>query len=356
MLKKWVSSLQLARDVWRRKLGLLLFDKNNNKFELHTPLKRVVLVRWDAKWGDAIVSSFVFDEWRKAYPNIKIDVITTPNMSELFKAYFGVDSVYEIKKRPSYGDLNKLANEIGEADLLVHLSKALKMKDFYFLSKVKSGAIAGLDDEAKIINLKLGELTKNKHFSDKYKALLEATGVSNPVVSYVIPDNEASRVDVNNYIDSLKGKNLVFNPYGSGGSRQLTKNKIIELIDAINSVVNKVNIILLFTPDKKIEVESISNHYDNVFFYPDSQSIYDSIAIMRCADWIVSVDTATVHVASGLNKPLLALYNTDANNYEEWHPNNEAANSIFSIESDLPDINLIKLADFKVQVSNLLSR
>ncbi|MGO4999627.1 glycosyltransferase family 9 protein [Oceanisphaera sp. W20_SRM_FM3] len=353
MLKKWISSIQLARDIWRRKLGLFLFDRAAEKFELNDSLKRVVLVRWDAKWGDSIVSSFVFREWRKAYPGIKIDVITTPNMSGLFNDHFGADHVYEVKKRPGYSELKKLASEIGDIDLLVHLSKALKMKDLYFMNKVKANAVAGLDDQVKLINLKLGRLTKNKHFSDKYKMLLESTGVQQVCTDYIVPENKLSAININQFLSSIAGPLLVFNPYGSGSSRQLSKDTISDFIEAISSERSAVNIVLLTMPDKKDEVALICEKYNNVYFYGGSQSIYDSIEIMRQADHIISVDTATVHIATGLQKPLLALYNPDEENYKEWHPNNNCAKSVFAQENNPPNINCIGQSIFKEKVSNL---
>ena len=355
MLKNWITSLQLARDVWRRRLGLFLFDREAKPFELSSDLKRVVLVRWDAKWGDAIVSSFIFREWRKTYPNIKIEVITTSNMSGLFKDHFGADHVYEVKKRPSYGELKELASEIGNVDLLVHLSKSLKMKDLYFMSKVRAGTIAGLDDQVQLINLKLGQLTKNQHFSAKYKALIESTGVKNPCTDYIVPENELSAINVNQFLSKVSSTLVVFNPYGSGSSRQLNKDTIVNFITAIKSERNNINIILLTVPDKKEEVALICEKHSNVYFYADCTSIYDSIEIMRHADYIVSVDTATVHIATGLQKPLLALYNPDEENYKEWHPNNSSIKVVFSKNTSMLDINSINIKDFKSSIDSLIS-
>ncbi|WP_417616735.1 glycosyltransferase family 9 protein [Oceanisphaera sp.] len=312
-------------------------------------------MRWDAKWGDSIVSSFVFREWKRAYPGIKVEVITTPNMSQLFKEYFAVDHVYEINKRPSYAELSKLARDIGEADLLVHLSKALKMKDLYFMSKVKIDNIAGLDDAVELINLKLGGITQDEHFSGKYRKLLELTGVVVQSESYIVPDNKASQDKVDQFISLIDEPILVFNPYGSGGSRKLNERKIKEVISVVNGENASVNIVLLTIPEKKHEVEKICADYSNVYYYADSQSIYDSIAIMRRADWVVSVDTATVHIATGLRKPLIAIYNPDEENYKEWHPNSSLSKSIFSQRVYPQDINGINLGDFKDYISYFIS-
>lgn len=55
-----------------------------------------------------------------------------------------------------------------------------------------------------------------------------------------------------------------------------------------------------------------------VFHYPASRSILDVIAQIEMADALISVDTATVHIATGLGKPLLGFYNPDVENYADW--------------------------------------
>lgn len=66
-----------------------------------------------------------------------------------------------------------MAIDIGSANLLVHLSKVLKMKGLCFMSKFQANVIAGLDYQVGLINLKLGEVSKGKHFYEKFKLLIE---------------------------------------------------------------------------------------------------------------------------------------------------------------------------------------
>lgn len=354
-MKKVIGKLQHYRDIIRRKLGILMFDRNNTALEFKKPLNKVVVIRWDAKWGDSIVSSFIFREWRKIYPDIKIEVITTASMSDLFKTHFGVDRVYIIKKRPSYAELKKLAVEIGNVDLLVHLSKDLKMKDIYFMSRFQSDLIAGLDDKLDLINLKLGALSAGKHFSEKFKLLLEKTGVPTPDTSYIIPNNTEVQREVDSFIDEITGPILVLNPYGSGNSRKLSYTKIKDIIDVTFNIKSDISIIVLITPDKKSEVLSFCRNYKNVYCYLNTKSIYDSIAIMRHANWIISVDTATVHIAAALNKKLVAIYNQDKENFLEWGPNYKLAVSIFSEDVDPKNINLLNMGEFESIVNKTLN-
>lgn len=353
MIKGLISRLQLFRDKLRRELGKLLFDRPSQGGN-GEPVKRVLLVRWDAKIGDSIVSSFIFREWRRACPGIKIDVITTPNMSMLFKKHFGADQVYEIKKRPSYSELKCLALKVGETDLLVHLSKTLKMKDLYFMNKVKSRSVAGLDDAVGLVDLKLGGLTEGKHFSDKFRILLEKNGVDVKDSSYIVPHNKESQNGVDSFLSSINGPILAFNPYGSGKSRQLRKEKIKEVVETLIEIRKDINVVILTAPDKIDEVADICRCYSHAFYYTETSTIYDSISIMRRADWVISVDTATVHIATGLNKPLLALYNLDNENFIEWGPNTGLAISVFSSEVNLPDINSIDWDLLPEHICNLM--
>ena len=356
MFKRLVSSLQLARDKWRRKLGIWLFDRHRPACEPGQPFKRVVLVRWDAKWGDAIVSSFIFREWRRAYPGIQLDVITSPVMAGLFRDHFAADNVYETVKRPSYTELKTLAKALGPADLLVHLSKSLKMKDLYFLSQVDCRMIAGLDDQIGMINLKLGSATRSMHFTEKFSRLLEQTGVCVHNTDYQVPVDILAQQRVAHFLENIPGPLLILNPYGSGQARRLRPDTIKQLIACIRQARDDVRIGILSTPDTQDEVSRLCQELasDKVFYYPDSRTIYDAIALVSRADWVVSVDTAIVHIAVGLKRPLLAIYNPDKENFAEWGPNSDLAISIFAEPVNPPDINGLDWQSLPQRIEHLL--
>lgn len=155
-----IKTLQLWRDILRRKLGILLFDRHQSvRPSSHGA---TIFVRWDAKLGDAIVSSWVAREIKNKFPERKVYVITSSAMAPLFREFFNFDCVFEIPKRAGYMELKKLANEMGDVDYLVHFSQKMKMKDLYFISKVGSKNVAGIDDELNCINIKIGQETAGK--------------------------------------------------------------------------------------------------------------------------------------------------------------------------------------------------
>jgi ADP-heptose:LPS heptosyltransferase len=171
ILKKLKSSFQHSRDQFRRIIGRYLFDIKKEPTSQQNHLERIVMVRWDAKLGDSIVSSWLLREFKKQYPSASVEVITPATMADMFKRYFGADVIHTCPKRPSYRSLKALATKIGKTDLLIHFSKQLKMKDLYFINKLKCSHVAGLDDELNCINIKLGDKTRGDHFSDKFLEL-----------------------------------------------------------------------------------------------------------------------------------------------------------------------------------------
>ncbi len=343
-----IKSLQFWRDMLRRKLGILLFDRSPSATSSSNGV--TVFVRWDAKLGDAIVSSWVAREIKNKFPNRKVYVITTPTMAPLFRDFFNFDCVFEIPKRASYIELKKLAKELGNVDYLVHFSQKMKMKDLYFVSKVGSKHVAGVDDELDCINLKLGQKTAGMHFSTKFKVLLEHMGVVNPDTSYIVPYIEDYEDRVESWWPS--NKTLCFNPYGSGTSRCFSIEKTIELVNTMLDS-SDYNICLLYPPGREKDVKYIMSRVcepTRVVIDHHSPSLAALFAQVRHCAGMVSVDTATVHIATGLNKPVLGIYNENFGMPEnvEWHPNNPRSSIIYAeTKSGQQDVNYINIAEFR---------
>jgi len=67
---------------------------------------------------------------------------------------------------------------------------------------------------------------------------------------------------------------------------------------------------------------------------------------------VISVDTATIHIAAGLNKPILGLYNPDMENFSEWGPNTENSTVIFSQQQNPFDINTLQWDKLTQQIES----
>lgn len=356
VLRIIISKLQLLRDIVRRELGIVFFDK-----EKHRPktkkIKQVVFLRWDAKLGDSFVSSSAINAIKQFDPTCTISVVTTPAMTSLFKDHFGADTIYQLPKRPKYRQLRRLAKELGPVDLVIGLNDNLKMKDMYFLNKVEANHIAGLDDKLKLVDIKLGERTKDQHFSDKFGAALESVGIPVPSAQYIIPVLNESKDKATQFLTahSIQRDFLVLNPFGSGHSRKLNHDSVQKLVALINENTPELPIIMLSAPDTKADAQKMCQTLpENVTHFNISETIFDVIALIEKASYVISVDTAIVHIASGLDKRLLGIYNPDPKNFAQWGPNSDKAITIFTNKCTPPSVNDIGWPNMSEKIDQLL--
>lgn len=341
ILQKVKSRIQLWRDNARRQIGIFIFDKEKIPLNKNNHL---VIVRWDAKLGDAIVSSWFLREVKNNNPSMWITVITTESMADLFKRFFFADEVITIEKRPSYARLNMVANQLGDVEYLIHLGKKLKMKDIYFISKVKANHVVGLDDELDSVDIKVGRETEGVHFSDKFMSILNKMDMQPLSEDYVVPYFYEDEIIVSSQW-KCDDKLVCFNPYGSGNARRLNRENIIKISRMLVDVF-QTKVFILFPPDKASEAKDIVDTIrSDVFIFSDNPTIGCMIAQIRHCSLLVSVDTATIHIASGLNKPTLAIYNPDMENYQEWGPKNNKARVVFSNYKDNLSVNNIDFCE-----------
>ncbi|AYV21233.1 MULTISPECIES: glycosyltransferase family 9 protein [Vibrio] len=356
-MRKLISRLQLLRDQIRHHLGVMLFDKTRQTSAVQPDsFKHIVFLRTDAKLGDAFVSSFVFRDIKAHNPNIKLTVVTTPNMRSLFQEHLGADNVVELKKRPSYSEITKACIAIGSCDLLVSLNLNPKMKDLFFLSQCKAKHIAGLDDSLQIVDIKLGEKTRDLHFAERFATLLKEIGIEAHHQNYIIPQTTESKQTAQNFIERHELTNfVVINAYGSGNSRKLNAQSIKRLVGIIHKHAPELTIVLLSSPETYQQTEqAIENHKLIAIHYDTSKNIFDVVSLVARAKFTVSVDTAIVHMAAGLKVLQLALYNPDPENFTQWHPNSVQALTSKANHSSVPDINRLNWPDVEQKLLQLI--
>ncbi|MFC5078929.1 ADP-heptose:LPS heptosyl transferase I [Vibrio thalassae] len=356
-MRQLISRLQLLRDQIRQKLGIALFDKARSTNSLDPKsIQHVVILRVDAKLGDSFVSSFVAKDIKAFNPAIKVTVVTTSAMRSLFLDYWGADEVIELKKRPKYRDITNACRQIGDCDLLVSLTLNPKMKDLFFLSQCRAKHIAGLKDSLKIVDIKLGEKTRSMHFAERFAYLLEEIGITAHARRYVIPQDQHSIATADSYIAAHSATPFcVLNAYGSGNSRKLNGESIKRLVTMVKRHDKHLNVILISSPDTvAITNEYIKQYQLDALHYDVSRSILDVASLVARSEFVISVDTAIVHMATGLNKPQLALYNPDPDNFNQWHPNSDRAYTSVALETDIPDINMLDWNDIEQKLKQII--
>lgn len=362
--KIFLHRLQKYRDGIRRAIALFFFDRERQVVLSQpdlTPRKQIVLVRWDAKLGDTIVTSWLFREIRKHDPSLQLVVIAPESFKSMFLNDMGADRVVLAPKRPTFADIRRIAKEVGPAQYAMHMAEHLKPTDIYLLAKLDSRYVIGLDDEVKTINIKAGALTQGQHFADKVAVLMQHLGVNHFDQSYIVPFDAQAEARTDAWWP--KRPVIIFNPIGRGHARQLSLAKAVAVVEYIVKITS-ADVLVLTDPSQRRFAQALKQQIsqkERVFLTlpdPSVQTVGDLFANIRRCQAMVSVDTATVHIATGLNKPVFAFYNPKQNdhdfNFVSWSPRSARSVSQLAKRVTPQVIDAIDLKEFEHSFSKFI--
>lgn len=346
-----IEKVRCLRDTLRRQVTRFLLD--------HEPAAssdnrdQVVFVRWDGKLGDTIVLSWVYREIANRRPDLKVTVITHAALAGMHRDDFGVQDVMVSSKRPGLFEIFRLTRRIRHVRYVVHLTENFRPRDFWFVRCVAPAVVVGLDDSVRSVNYKLGQKTQDLHFSQKLVPWFQSIGIRDPDTRYQIASHGEARQRV---LSSWPGGKVIgFCPFGAGVSRRLSEAKITALIEIMVRESDHAILLISDPQTRPVALRFVNGpNQARVFLLPDGGDLGVLFESIRLCDCVVTVDTAIVHIASGLNKPQLALYNPDVeppSNFAKWHPNSANAIPLFA-ERTTPQ-NIDALDDGKFEESFL---
>lgn len=141
--------------------------------------------RWDAKLGDSIVSSFFFREARRL--NARVTVLTVVELAQAHTQDFGVDQVVITNANPGVLELRRLAQQLGQVDVVVHLVGRIQPAEILFLRLLRPTRVYSLDDRLRCVNRKFGETTAGLDMAERYRRVLMDLGASMVDRKYIVP-------------------------------------------------------------------------------------------------------------------------------------------------------------------------
>ena len=329
MFKRFIDRARLGRDLLRRRIAIWRWDGPNPT--TGTFVDRVVFIRWDAKLGDAIVLSWVLRELQRQRPSLEITVITSPALESLFRQGFGIESIFLAGKKHGWGQLPQIAKALHRSRYVVHLSEIWRPRELRFVRQMQPQYVVGLDDELQMINVKLGQSTQGKHFSERLAPWLKQLGLDTSQRQYWVPRSPDAAAKV--AATWPHGKVVGLCPYGASKRRHLSNGQIEFLVEQILLQLH-TSVLMIVRPDQAQLPQKAFAHkpwLGQLVFQPTNDLFELCEQVARC-DAVVSVDTAILHMASGLGKPLLALYADEGPlslNFQSWHANSSKAQCQF---------------------------
>ncbi|MSS60085.1 glycosyltransferase family 9 protein [Fusobacterium sp. FSA-380-WT-2B] len=351
------QKVKIARLLWdkKEKVKIIkedLIEKNG--------IDSIIIMRDDGKIGDMVVSSFIYREIKKQYPNIKIGVVTRKGATDIIKDNHYVDKIYEYKKDSSY--LKNLANEIAKEkyDLLIDTSTILREKQIMFISKCDCKINLGVDKEGwQLFDISVPE-EKNSHITKRFINILEVLGIKEIQSNYDIQISDEALVKVEKKIKEeenileVSGKErVILNPYTASKHRNFNRKNIEKIIEILLKYRENELYLLGHGENKKEILEIKEKIKDKRVHYIELAGIQEVIALIKNCEMIISPDTSIVHIGVGLEKKVIAIYREDVigNNGVLWGPNSDKAIQIFSKENKDDDINNFDMREIERAIS-----
>ena len=328
---------------FRKSLAKKLFDKkvkSNISLNMHKA-NSILFLRYDDKIGDMVVSTLLYREIKKQYPNIKIYVLCGKNSKEIIKNSPYIHAIYIynnnfLKDIFVYKQIRK-----ENIDLVVDFIQfRLRPKQLFLLRMINSKFLIGFNKSIyNIYNLSIECDTYKTHISKRYEILLNKLGIFKPLPNYDIFLNEnfeeiSKRLFKNN-------KNIIINPISASRHRSFSLNKLNDLI----ANIHKMNVFKIFIICQKKYKHLFSNIKNTKCIC--CSSILETASFIKNCDIVISPDTSIVHICNAFNKKLVSLY-LDYSNQEEkinivWAPNYNNAIQLLSKTNDINSIDNLEI-------------
>ncbi|QLB14465.1 heptosyltransferase [Mannheimia granulomatis] len=319
-------------------LGKYILDRKSDYKSLVISPEKILFLRQDGKIGDYIVSSFVFRELKKQNNDLTIGIVCTKKDAYLYKKNPYIDHIYYVKKRNILDYIKcgiRLSKE--KYDIVVDPTILIRNRDLLLLRLINAKYYIGYQKESyQLFNI---NIKTPQHFSEIYKTALEMVGFKVDDDSYDIPFDQTSQDEIMTYLDKNEIRNYIaINFFGAANSRKVSYDNIIRYIEYLKKIIPSKPLILLSYPDVFEELSSISEKYQGVYV-PPTKTIFNTIELIRTAEVIISPDTATVHIASGLNKKIIALYGDGIENFTHWRPLNKSETHVLFYKENINEIS-----------------
>jgi len=297
-------------------------------------IKSVCFFRWDNKLGDAIISSGLIACLNRYRPDLEITVITG-KISASWMNKIGNVNVIECPKR-SLKTAQSLAQYKGKFDAVIELGSSFSDKELLALSVLEASYYIGYDkDKYNIFNIAVD--IKHQNMMQRYKAVA-AMFISQSDFEYQLPtpDFKSALQVFSPIIEPIKQQGNVvvaMNFFGSGKYRRFSFSEAKSLTERWLDE-NKNDYMLLIPVPEQAEflkkLKKTNRYSDRMILIEQSVSINNTLALLSLSDFCFTPDTSVVHMASTVNKPVLAIYGASTRNYEEWKPVVQQSQVIFN--------------------------
>lgn len=284
--------------------------------------------------GDMVLMTPLFSEFKKLFPYSKITVFAGPSNYSILLNNPHINQIVTIEKSP-LGIIKTLFSlRFNKYDYWIdpkdHFSKESRIIAKIVNAKHKIGF--NLLNKTKVFDLDLPIPQENLHHTQIALNSITALGYEpNKVIPKpILFTSEDSNLFVEQFVSNFDNGFVILNISGSSEHKMWDNSNWIEFL---NNVKITKPIVLCFAPNEKLRAEKlIQSNPTLIPFY--SRNINDVISLTAKCTYLISPDTAIIHIAAAFNKPVFALYSGLEHFYSKFHPLSDSFISVRAAKGD----------------------
>ena len=337
------SPILLLERAWRNAIvyPLLRLVIRNQPITLPLDLHKirsVLILRYD-KIGDMIVTLPILKMLRERNPGLRLDILASEVNEEIVRGCEYVDNVFVVQKNPLlfFRELRRIRKARYEVVL-----------NFIF-NRMTSGALISNFLCRKAVKIGLGQEKYRFYFNGLLSIPRGTIHMVEMLVRFVEEvfgfsvAAEEKRMffrvtqEVVNRVDQFLGKNGLVRRTGSTGTvvkyvvfnvsaRQENKRLSVAQSAAIARFLGEdpqMKTVVVFAPEDRFEARQVVTEAksNRCLLFPEegSASLAETAWLIEGAYYVITPDTAIVHIASAVGTPVLGIF-TPLQVNEEWYP------------------------------------
>ena len=342
-----------------------LTKKKNVNFDIKKS-KKILIFRYD-RIGDMILTTPLFRELKKAYPEIEISVLASKANKDVLRYNPYIKQTYTNYKNNLLFDFYSLIKlRLKNFDVCIELEHSIVPHTIIRHKIIKPKKIISVYKyerySVKAKELKLYDYFTNKnennHFSSIWLDTLTFFGLSSLSSNYDFflgdYENQKAKLFISNIANKLKiGINVeAFSP-----DKRLKTSELIRICENIYKEKKDIKIILLSTPKYRKSLLKIVSEMNLSFvcLSYETKTIIDVASLINQIDIIISPDTSIIHIASAFNTPVISIHENNKKSFRLWAPKSSLSKTIFAeSKSGLYNYSVDEVVTSAINIINVL--
>jgi len=289
-------------------------------------MKKILFINLNKKIGDAVVSTLIFREIKKQYPDTKITILISNATKQIYEENKHIDKIISLTDSKIFRRFQLFSYILylflQHFDLVINVELYIKKYVVSFIKLLRTKEVILSDkrrfDLIKCIPLIWDYNDSLGHITQVYIKLLNILGIKNVSAKYDVTVSQQYLNKCKDFINKTELNNkkiLLINPEGAEKERNITNKNLNILVNEIEKNCNYKIIILSYKND-------YLKNFNNKIYIFKTKNIMDTIAIVYLSDLILTVDTSIVHIADCFDKQMIALYNNRENDAIKYYKYN----------------------------------